>query len=95
MKIKSLLAVTLLFLASSAMANVDACVEDKINAYRAEVGQEAVVRYDMLEEWEGECNGGGADVCLDKKIEAYRDEVGQDAVVGYDMIEEWEGECAG
>ncbi|MGE7958600.1 hypothetical protein ACQKQA_18775 [Pseudomonas sp. NPDC089530] len=32
-----------------------ACVDDKISAYRAEVGEESLVTHDMLAEWEGEC----------------------------------------
>lgn len=35
---------------------VNTCVDSKVSAYRSEVGEEALVRYDMLEEWEDECS---------------------------------------
>jgi len=41
--------------AGSEATDVDACVEGKIQAYRAEMGEDAMVRQDMLDEWEAEC----------------------------------------
>lgn len=36
-------------------SSIDSCVDDKIEAYRSEAGQEALIRYDILGEWEQEC----------------------------------------
>lgn len=47
--------------ANHAVANVDLCVDEKINAHRAEVGPDAMIHYAMLEEWKEECGGGPGD----------------------------------
>lgn len=39
-------------------AQIDVCVNKWVNAYRAEAGEDAVVRYDMLNEWEDWCKQG-------------------------------------
>lgn len=35
--------------------NVDACVEQRINEFRKEHGEEPVIKYYVIEEWETEC----------------------------------------
>lgn len=37
---------------------IDACVDKWVKAYRKERGQDAIVRYDFLNEWENECKAG-------------------------------------
>lgn len=37
---------------------IDACVDKWGNAYRNEVGQDATIRMDMLDEWESWCKAG-------------------------------------
>lgn len=34
------------------------CLDEKITAYRAEVGDDAMIRHDQIAEWEVECNNG-------------------------------------
>lgn len=34
------------------------CLEEKIAAYRAEVGDDAIIKYDQTAEWEAECSKG-------------------------------------
>ena len=41
--------------ATSPAPNVDACVEQRINAFRKEQGEESLIKYDIIEEWEAEC----------------------------------------
>ena len=40
---------------STGQNQLEACVMNKVAAFRRERGEEALVRQDMLEEWEGEC----------------------------------------
>lgn len=42
----------------NSLQNIDACVENWIKAYRAEVGEDAVVKADQMTEWEDWCNEG-------------------------------------
>ena len=44
--------------AVSVSGEVTACVDEKAAAYRAEIGEDAMVRADMLAEWEAECSAG-------------------------------------
>lgn len=59
MKVKSYLAMSLLFFTFNVMANADACLDNKIKEHRKEVGDEAAIHYAMIEEWEEQCKGGG------------------------------------
>lgn len=37
------------------VAALEFCLDSKINAYRKEVGQESIIRFDQLEEWKAQC----------------------------------------
>ena len=39
-------------------AQVDACVNKWTNAHRASAGEDAIIRYDMINEWEAWCKQG-------------------------------------
>ncbi len=36
-------------------ANVEACVDQRVDAFRKEYGEDRAINYDVLEEWESEC----------------------------------------
>lgn len=38
--------------------SIEACVDKWVEAYRREVGEEAIIRHDMLKEWEQWCKRG-------------------------------------
>ena len=44
-------------LQQASQLNSQACVDSKIQAFRAENGEEMMITHDMLSEWEGQCQG--------------------------------------
>lgn len=53
-----LISFTIFFISNVHASDLSPCVEDKINAYRAEMGADAAIRMDIIGEWEDECSGG-------------------------------------
>lgn len=86
-------------IAHAGPANVEACVDERIQTFRQLEGPDAAIRMDILGEWEAQCKAGigmSADptqACVDKRIDAFRRHNGPDAPIRMDILGEWETEC--
>lgn len=64
--LKLILSVTFTMLAFNAFASTDSCVEEQINNFRSEFGEEPPITNYMIEEWEEGCSGNSEEIAPPK-----------------------------